>query len=77
MIVVVVRLALLLLLLLLWFFFDTHTHTHNRVVFVEHNNNIIIFDVLDYYNPLTYDIPNMIENKFLEYNIFIKYLLIL
>ncbi len=34
---------------------------------VKSNNNIIIFDILDYYNTLTYDIPNMIENKFLEY----------
>lgn len=34
---------------------------------VKKNNNVIIFDILDYYDEKTCNIPDMIQNKFLDY----------
>ena len=34
---------------------------------IKSNNNTIIFDVLDYYDINTFDIPDMKKNKFLDY----------
>lgn len=34
---------------------------------VKSKNNIIIFDVLDFYDKTTFTIPNLIENKYIEY----------
>jgi hypothetical protein len=34
---------------------------------VKNNNNIIIFDILDYYDNETHDVPDMEKNHFIEY----------
>lgn len=41
--------------------------TLDILIYLKKNNNTIIFDILDFYDLNTNNIPNLIENKFIDY----------